>query len=100
MKNIHKHYSILISISVVMAGTVWGTIHVYFAFLKSLVSVLYSEIQQFQTFQTISHIPAPWATLLFGMGFLGIICVGLDERKKTATHLGKNDTMPSKGATG
>ncbi len=83
MKNVRK----LITVLLVIVGALGGTICIYFASFWSFTRVVYTEVQQRQVLRTIYHIPAPWAILLFSMGFLGIICVGMDNKRQRTTQL-------------
>ncbi len=57
---------------------------IYFQAIVHVAALMLSELQNFQIPERVRSIPVPSALLLFSMGFLGILCVRLAEKKKTS----------------
>ncbi|MCP4396430.1 MAG: hypothetical protein GY801_03830 [bacterium] len=77
-----KHTVFMIVGSVCVLSVIGGFL--YFQAITHIAALMLFEIQSFQLPERIRSIPVPSALLLFSMGFLGILCVRLAEKKKTS----------------
>ena len=81
-----RHHTILMFFASIVTFSLLGGFF-YFQAITHVAALMLLDLQSLQLPERMNAIPVPSALLLFGMGFLGLLCVRLAERKKNPQPL-------------